>query len=310
MSPKMYGLLQQRRKKQDLVYVVVGAGPVGLWTAALLSLTGKQVVIFEKRTSYSRTQPVRLWPTFFAKLCLYPVLYTEKGRSLCQIFQAFGVKPFPIRKLETLLKKWLLREVPMSVTFHQAEIRSWTDLEKFNLQHDIVECVYACDGAHSAWRERYFQTERGEIFQTLLDMEHHAIDLRTYENKIKRVLLARLPGHIKKILRLSSTRTHILLRHDLDPKDIQLQDVDILKVRRITYGCYWSNEAVNEENKIILCGDSLCGVPFTRSLRNGLSCSLVATQWPTWVYQNYYSRLKIQEHMVSNVLNQWLFSYV
>lgn len=42
--------------------LVLGAGPCGLRTAVELALLGAQVVLLEKRTSFSRNNVLHLWP--------------------------------------------------------------------------------------------------------------------------------------------------------------------------------------------------------------------------------------------------------
>lgn len=61
--------------------LVLGAGPCGLRTAIELSLLGSQVVLVEKRESFSRNNVLHLWPfsicdlrglgakTFYGKFC-------------------------------------------------------------------------------------------------------------------------------------------------------------------------------------------------------------------------------------------------
>jgi len=277
------------------MYIVIGAGPVGLFTAALLSLSGNHVLVFEKRQEYTRTQPIRLWSEFLAKLYLYPILYSKKGKSLCKVFETLS-SPFAIRDLELHLKNWILLEASALITFREGEIRNKHELK------DIpnIEWIYACDGAHSSWREFYFETHHGKVFEEIMDLEHQECNPSTFK-KNKALLLQR--SEVKDVIRLSSTRTHILLHKGLELESLDDLDLSIVKSRPITYGCYWANQAVDTKNRIILCGDSLCGVPFTRSLRNGLCCSLVATQWPAMFYENYYSRLRMQEDMVSQVLH-------
>lgn len=49
--------------------LVLGAGPCGLRTAIELSLLGAQVVVLEKRESFSRNNVLHLWPFTICDLC-------------------------------------------------------------------------------------------------------------------------------------------------------------------------------------------------------------------------------------------------
>ena len=47
---------------EDVQVLVIGAGPIGLRTAIEVALLGAQVVVVEKRTSFSRNNVLHLWP--------------------------------------------------------------------------------------------------------------------------------------------------------------------------------------------------------------------------------------------------------
>ena len=73
--------------------VVIGAGPCGLRTAIELALLGAQVIVLEKRNSFSRNNVLHLWPflivdlkslgakVFYGKFCAGSLDHISKNES-------------------------------------------------------------------------------------------------------------------------------------------------------------------------------------------------------------------------------------
>lgn len=328
---------------QHLPFIVIGAGPVGLFTAILLGIQGARVIVFEKRTEYVRDQTIRWWPSFFASLYLYPVLYTERGRALCQMLTEIGIQDSINKKSKSsplfstqirILEQKLLdfaRTIPNVELRHQ-EVSSWSDLKACGFPPGTFQRVYACDGARSKWRASFFRTETDHI-QRILELKH--------EEELPVDVLRKIRA-THTVTRLSANRTHIVLdekeyqdlmerfkglpscgppepsvtlgscmrRAQRQPLLASLQLSSNTKLHLLNYTSYWSDSATC--GVLYLVGDSLYGVSFARALRNGLLCSLNATMlyldhdYQRWWYENYYWRLQVQEKALGQVLGRLL----
>lgn len=298
------------------MHIVVGGGPVGLFLACLLCLDGEKVVVFEKRESYTRDHPVQFWPEFWLKMWIYPVFYTSIGSKFYQTLRSLPKNnTVHIQHLEQVLSSWLRTQFSSHCYIYRSEVKSMDDLvrelNKRDMEHlfESVETIFACDGAHSKWRTRYFFTDSRRL-QRVIDVKHSPMS-EDQKNTLPSSF------HI-----LSSTRTHIPLD---DTESIPIVEADlrhlaalkgfpqqvIQNARRLDYNSYWSQRACYKPHRLFLCGDSLCGVPYTRALRNGFLCALNAAFWVKdpqryEKYEDYYTRLRIQENVVTNTISLYL----
>lgn len=98
--------------------LVLGAGPCGLRTAIELALLGAQVVVLEKRETFSRNNVLHLWPyticdlrglgakKFYGKFCSGSLDHISKSlgaRSLCNLYMVTSRVTVDPR----LLRQWI-----------------------------------------------------------------------------------------------------------------------------------------------------------------------------------------------------------
>ncbi|KAF7199238.1 protein-methionine sulfoxide oxidase MICAL2-like, partial [Nothobranchius furzeri] len=96
--------------------VIIGAGPCGLRTAVELSFMGAQVVVLEKRESFSRNNVLHLWPF---------TIHDLRGLGAKKLYGKFcagSIDHISIRQLQLVLLKVALllgAEVHVNVEFKQ-----------------------------------------------------------------------------------------------------------------------------------------------------------------------------------------------
>ena len=152
--------------------VIIGAGPVGLWTALQIKkrMRAVHIVMYERHTMYQRSHVLRLdhWSL---------LLYSRKNRNPSE--QAFykevtgkrvgGVqlgfaKSLYIRTndLETALREYALRE---GITIEYRKIRAISEVEAL---HPECTIFIASDGAHSPLRQELLGVDDVNRF----DLQH------------------------------------------------------------------------------------------------------------------------------------------
>jgi len=112
--------------------MVIGAGPCGLRTAIELALLGAEVIVVEKRDSFSRNNVLHLWPflivdlknlgakIFYGKFCAGSLDHISIRKLQCILLKVcliLGVQIFPRTSFEELLEPsegrgWRVKTVP------------------------------------------------------------------------------------------------------------------------------------------------------------------------------------------------------
>jgi hypothetical protein len=129
-------------------YVVLGAGPVGLWTAVQikLRLPSESVVVYEKRAEYSRQQMIRLDSDAFWWSCGDDEHAVKTLKEIQN--EGRGVK---LKDLETSL-----RELAMSLGVDFVTRTIVNGEELFGL-HPEAKAIIGADGRHSVFRDTVFK---------------------------------------------------------------------------------------------------------------------------------------------------------
>eukprot|EP01124_Arcella_intermedia_P024491 TRINITY_DN4139_c0_g1_i1.p1 TRINITY_DN4139_c0_g1~~TRINITY_DN4139_c0_g1_i1.p1 ORF type:complete len:723 (-),score=137.05 TRINITY_DN4139_c0_g1_i1:14-1858(-) len=129
--------------------VVVGAGPVGLWTAiqikSLHPLT--RVSCFERRTEYARTHALRIDDYAFDDI-ISPDL--KKFTESLQIFRKNGALRIRTTELEDRLRQ-LAHAISVEMIFEEVEGLEWV-LERYKK----IDAIVVADGARSRCRRSAF----------------------------------------------------------------------------------------------------------------------------------------------------------
>eukprot|EP00286_Rhodomonas_abbreviata_P028265 CAMPEP_0181315332 /NCGR_PEP_ID=MMETSP1101-20121128/15318_1 /TAXON_ID=46948 /ORGANISM="Rhodomonas abbreviata, Strain Caron Lab Isolate" /LENGTH=489 /DNA_ID=CAMNT_0023422531 /DNA_START=45 /DNA_END=1511 /DNA_ORIENTATION=- len=134
-------------RRDDEQYVVLGAGPVGLWTGIQLKLRlpSANVIIYEKRPAYTREHMVRLGGD---------ALWWSTGRDQEEIKQIVEVQSsghgMKLQELERLLRGLAER---LGIVFIEKNI---TDGHELLTDHPDAVAVIGADGRHSILRESLF----------------------------------------------------------------------------------------------------------------------------------------------------------
>ena len=137
--------------------VIIGAGPVGLWTALQIKkrMPAVSIAMYERHTTYQRNHVLRL---DYWSLLLYSrknrntseqAFYTEvTGKRVAGVQLGFA-KSLYIRTsdLEAALREYALRE---GITIEYQKIQSVTEAES---RHPECTIFIASDGAHSPLRK-------------------------------------------------------------------------------------------------------------------------------------------------------------
>jgi len=135
--------------------LIIGGGPVGLRAAIDAALLGAEVVVVEKRDSYSRNNVLHLWPYVVADLTALGV------KSFYQQFCVGGLDHISIRRLQCLLLKVSLLfgvQIYTSTTFTdvlepQNEGEGWHAKFERELSplHSIeFDAIFGCDAKNNA----------------------------------------------------------------------------------------------------------------------------------------------------------------
>lgn len=166
-------------------YVVVGAGPVGLLATSLLQrVTSNEIVLVEKRPTYTRERVVKLSPFLFARSASdYDADFYDADNvravfdpdDLADLFAAKRAVPADVRAtLEELGRGWVsIRQIEESLS---ALVANHADRQVTRLNQaidvdqlsDLVEpgdAVLDCTGSHSLLRNVLPSGRRDALFR-------------------------------------------------------------------------------------------------------------------------------------------------
>lgn len=291
--------------------VIVGAGPVGLWTAVQTKINNKdaEIVVLEKYEKYKRSHVLKIesssLPWLFSSSPLYPLVQDLKKK-----------KVVPTNEIEGKLKD-LAHKLGIKIL-----IQNVTDPNELPKQFPKAKVFVGADGSHSVMRGKVCDN-KFSIEKTLNYVAEVKYQVQGKATKAYPLVKARINNIIKTFgqehigrrnlatdttpvtLRIfinektynqlkdeATFKTPLKLRSNVRPVDISLLQhiqkwLDIKKEvyeenrvkgsENITVthlGYYVSDKFVRRENDITWClvGDAAFGVPFFRSLNNGFLC--------------------------------------
>lgn len=293
--------------------VVVGAGPVGLWTAVCLKLrmqekdpsSTAEIEVLEKNEVYQRSHVLKLNKKSL-KNCpkdvrlqaiVHDFIHQKVIRTndielrLAKLAQELGIR---IRKsLEVSNPEWLIQEYPQAEVFIGADgahstIRKTVFGEEMSLKTDfkyVIEVKYEIYGKAKRLKlvkEKYPTLKiMDALAQEHIGSEKNGITpitLRIFINKKKfeqmRDANFKHPYNFENEDKINArVREKIWTWINFRQGQTGQQRVsNSEKITTTSLGCYASKEVVKmvQGKTFVLVGDAAFGVPFFRSLNNGL----------------------------------------
>jgi len=310
-EPTDQPIIQSDLSKHDPDVLVVGAGPVGLWTAVQIKLLlpTLNILIVDKHQTYVRSHLLRITKS--------------------------SLKEIPKDKLLDSFRKFA-QKLTGKIRTNDLERALWNEAEKLGIQKEIMEfkeiskvkelfpnvkIILGCDGSHSTIRKQVFDNKlsvketiehvafvkydaegKAEILRPMesyagLKMINHLvyeatgkqvggqspvtlqikIDANTY-NKMGDCKF-KTPYHLHKDKsklepKLLETITVWLNMRAKFNHEKRIQDTE--KITTVNLDVYRTDivgKFLTTENvAVFLCGDSAFGVPFFRALNNGMLC--------------------------------------
>ncbi|CAF3370103.1 unnamed protein product [Rotaria sp. Silwood2] len=322
-------------EEQSPQIVVIGGGPVGLFTAIQIKILLPQVnlVIYEKHQQYERNHILRL----------------NKMRTF------FGLPP-------SLLLKNMIDNLPSVVrtSVLESQLLELSKQLQIPIVHRNIEnlnqfsdsrVIIGADGSHSIVLQLVFNNkmEYEKVLKYVIEIKYEVngqgqkLDFIKYQYRTQKQLKYLVDEHIgtqkenrtpitlhllidKQIYEQMKSATfkqpYYLHSHQhLIPKDL-LETITIWfnvkkdyaneqrienseKITCITLAVYQSSEFVyyNEEKKQYTClvGDAAFGVPFFRSLNNGIMCSKKLSLCIHSCFREYSSQTYRSGHLLTNL---------
>jgi 2-polyprenyl-6-methoxyphenol hydroxylase-like FAD-dependent oxidoreductase len=287
--------------------LVVGAGPVGLWTAVQAKLLNPElpITVLERYDNYLRSHVLSLSSRSFKGIPKDPRLQA----LVKEFLTTKNVKTNTIEeKLEGLAKE-LGIDLQKNV-----EVK---DPRSLRAMYPNAKVIVGADGAHSTVRKEIFNNEiddKGDlkyivdvkyevvgqgkrldfvkgVYPTLKKMGAIAQEYVGREKEGKTAITLRLFIDRKKYEHMQdanfkhpytfaneeliheevSKNIHLWMNIKAQMGEVRVPDSEKITVTRL--GIYSSKKVVKEEEEVTWClvGDAAFGVPFFRSLNNGLS---------------------------------------
>ena len=301
--------------------IVIGGGPVGLWTAIQLAIKCPeiQIVIFEKYTEYKRKHIVRV-----SRKSLQTDLKDERIINL-------------VESIPSVVRTSVLEESLLSLLFKLENVhlvhRFVEDLDLLFSEFPTLQVLIAADGSHSLCRRKIFGVDLDyhEVLQYVVEVKYEVIG-QAHKMKLMHqayptlklmnhlanefVGTARFEGEefitpvtlrmqitceeyqsVKDatfktplILATDASRVHKELMRDIRiwmnaKKKLfneQSRDEKLVCVALSVYSAAdFATIRKKQDGTLLLCtlvGDAAFGVPFYRSLNNGLLCGTQLSQ--------------------------------
>jgi len=297
--------------KHDPDVLVVGAGPVGLWTAVQIKLLlpDLNILIVDKHQTYVRSHLLRITKS--------------------------SLKEIPSDKLLDAFRKFA-QKLTGKIRTNDLERALWTEAEKLGIKKEIMEfkeiskvkelfpnvkIILGCDGSHSAIRKQVFDNKlsvketiehvafvkydaagKADIIRPMesyagLKLINHLVyeaTGRQVEGQSPVTLQIKIDADTYKKMEDCKFKTPYHLHKDkskLEPKLLETITVwlnmrakfnhekriqgteKITTVNLDVYRADIVGKFLTAENvAVFLCGDSAFGVPFFRALNNGMLC--------------------------------------
>ncbi len=331
--------------------VIVGAGPVGLWTAIQAKLYSPElnIVILEQYPEYQRKHIVNISEASLENAHNNPAFRALFPQLLGNV---------STKTIEESLKTYAKS---LGITIQYEKVTSCSDLQR---KHQDADMIIGADGAHSIVRKEMFKNEfnakknlqyvaemkyevKGktrafnywtESYSPLLKSNHMVVEhvgkmnehgntpvtLRFFvdEATFQSIKAANFKNPYLWSNKQDQDKIEARLKQSmaiwLKERETVLNDAfieDSIKVSGLELGIYTSKEVVlKQDNKTwMLVGDAAFGVPYFRSLNNGLLCgSELAKQISAVIkdkknhlhlkkYADYVSNLAQQENVVANL---------
>lgn len=293
----------------DADVVIVGAGPIGLWTAIQIALRAPHVKIeiLDKHGAYQRTHSLKLSADSFKG--------APNDARLGTIIEGFSKqKMIPIGDIERQLCAFIDEKLLKITIKRNAEI---ADPRLLKAHYPKVRIVLGADGAHSMVRKTVFQNafEVNEVFRHILEVKYKTtgqrveLGISTEQYPTFKAMGTVAQERIGKD-KADGSRTHTLrlfidaanyekLKNANLAAPLTFQNQDLIppkilnairlwlgvkkdkgekitlnseKITVITLGAYRAKEFVKKEEEVLfaLVGDAALGVPFEESCNQGL----------------------------------------
>lgn len=335
--------LQEQNIHKSADIGIIGAGPVGLWTAIQLKIRNPNanIVVFEQHADYKRKHVLIINPDSLKGIPDHPEL------------KAFVQMVKKTNKLSTVVIENSLKKIAedVGVNIIHKKITNPMNLKK-TLPN--VKIVIGSDGAHSITRNTVFEGKEKErktltylaevkymvdgkarpqfklVHSALRSTAHDYVTehVGSPNGKGKSPVTLRMviskeefdtlrksgkgtfakPLHITKDAKNIPDRISTLVKRWLSTKqDLFKEKASETSLTTTNLDYYVSEKVVKEKENIqfVLLGDSAFGVPFFRSLNNGLLCgttfakevanNLDTLDVPLKNYENYVEKLSSRE---------------
>lgn len=331
--------------------VVVGAGPVGLWTAIQIKLYSPEteILILEQYAEYQRKHVVSISEASLEN--------AHKDPTFRALFPQL-IGNVPTKKIEDTLKAYAKS---LGINIQYEKVASCSTLQE---KHQDADMIIGADGAHSLIRHEMFKDQfnakknlqyvaemkyevKGntrafnywtESYSPLLKSNHMVVEhvgkvneqgntpitLRFFvdEAAFQSIKAANFKNPYLWSNKQDRDKIDTRLKQSMDiwlkERETVLNDAYIensIKISGLELGIYTSQEVVLQQNNKtwMLVGDAAFGVPYFRSLNNGLMCgSELAKQACTFLkdkknhlplknYAEYVSNLAQQENVIANL---------
>jgi 2-polyprenyl-6-methoxyphenol hydroxylase-like FAD-dependent oxidoreductase len=281
---------------KDLNVVIIGGGPTGLATAIEAHQNGDNLVLIEKRDSYTRTQTLFLIESTLWQLDKWGVKTPEM-----QILEINKNRKMGVVTIQDLENSLLKRLQELDILVLQGEFKSFSDTEKsvviaihdkeITVPYDVL---VAADGAHSTIREQLgiktknLGTAKGAIIYLAADNTEGKMDLSPTIEKntllLKRIktphtniIMMQTPEHDAKTFSKEQLVTAAWFAGwSKDAKSIAEDKAEIVSNIDIVLQ---ESESFSDEHKgVILVGDAVATAPYFHGtgLNSGFKTVLAA----------------------------------
>ncbi|MBN9288191.1 MAG: hypothetical protein BGO43_08425 [Gammaproteobacteria bacterium 39-13] len=288
--------------------IVVGAGPVGLWTAIQLKLhyPALQILMLEKHAKYQRSHTVKIDETSFKESHSNP----EFQKLIAPLVGLVSTNV-----LEQTLKNYALK---LGIEIRNEAVTSCQALVE---KYPEAKIVIGADGSHSVVRKDIFEDKKNnkdlqyvaeikyevegdsqpfsiwsQIYDPLLKVNHLVTEHVGKQNQNgKTPVTLRVfvdQNTFNGITQATFKDPYYWTKEDknkMDPKLVQTIEIwlkerektfkdkivkNSIKISSLKLNAYHSEKVVDQKynKQWVLVGDAAFGVPYFRSLNNGLLC--------------------------------------
>lgn len=229
--------------------VIIGAGPVGLWTALQYKYRNPRAIItlYEKRKQYTRKHTVHVdeYSMFLYNSVPLNVLGHVMGLNVDHNY--FTTHEIQLYQLERNLRRILIQ---MGVRFQHKHI---THLEYLERKHPQCKLLVVADGSHSTIRQRLW----GPDPETLIKQDlQHVVKLTGLTSR----------PNVSHVCKQVGAKEWLVFTEE------EVKVPSTVQVHRFQLQCYMAKSTYTRYKHfhVYLLGDAAIGLPFFRSLNVGL----------------------------------------